>query len=660
MIEIDKVKDRIYLWSSRPTPGLFKHVPGAAFSREGGAHWSIPLTMDACVALRNHFGNELKVRGALSDWYRAEDARSRTMAELGAAHDAELRRIPDVSPRLAAAMADRTYQRVGARFIAEAHQAEAGGVLIASQPGLGKTLMAIGGVIEAGIPGPYLVITPKTAVETVWAREIPRWWPGQQVITVPDGRAARDEILWDVVYGPHVYDGQNARDSERLVDEHRESQNGTWVVVHPEMVRTKSFWNCPDCGELTKWRAGPRRLDCEHAFDQNAVKRAGRINQHTFSQLFGIDWGAIISDESDRMLLRRTGTPTQVRQGAELLRTRPRGMQIAMSGTPFRGRPHLLWGTLNWLRPKQYSAFWRWAETYFEVTSGWGGSRDIGKLRAGKQKDLDRALSAVMLRQTKREVAKDLPDKNHIGTPLVDEDESSPVGVWLPLDGPQKKLYDQMRDGAVATMAGGELNAIGILAELTRLKQFATSAGHMISDVFHPGLPSNKFDYLLEKLEEMGFPDDPETKVVVVSQFTQILDLFAAELRAKHKIDSAMLTGKVTGKRRDEAITRFNDPEAGPHLMFLNVKAGGVAITIDTADHMFFLDETWIPDDQEQAEDRIHRVSNPRPVFYHYLRSIGTVEEGIAVVNADRASTSHDILDGRRGVEYARKIVQAL
>lgn len=661
MITVELKGDRIWLRADRPIAGLGKVVPGSRFSMVDGAHWSIPLTMDACRALRQQFGRELKVRDDLSDWARTAIERETKMTALGTAADAVLRRVPEISPVLASAMASRTYQRVGARFIAEG--GHDGGVLIADQPGLGKTLEAIGGIIESGVPGPYLVVCPKTAVETVWAAEIPRWWPGQNVITVPDGRTRRDDILDEAVRG---FDSV-----QRGELPHLNWISNLWAVVHPEMMRTKSWRICKQCGERTRYRTGPIRLNCEHE-----PTGATTLDEHTFPQLFAIEWGAIIADESDRMLLRPTGTPTQTRRGAELLRVREAdGLKIAMSGTPFRGRPHLLWGTLNWLRPKAYSGFWRWAETFYQVNIGWGGSRSISTLIPEKEGELDRSLNVVMLRRTKAEVAPDMPAKTYVGTPLVPGDERSPVGVWLPMDPAQRKLYDQISKESVASMIGGELNAIGILAELTRLKQFATTAGRLITkedrdgisfQEFEPALPSNKFEYLAEYLHELGFPDDPETKVVIASQFTKLLNLFARELTERKIGRCCMLTGEVTGVRRKQTIADFNQPVDAdtdsvlPNIMLLNIKAGGVAITIDSADHMFFIDETYIPDDQEQTEDRIHRVSKPRPVFYHYLRSAGSVDESIALSNAERAGLTHGILDGRRGLEFARKVVERL
>jgi len=92
--------------------------------------------------------------------------------------------------------------------------------------------------------------------------------------------------------------------------------------------------------------------------------------------------------------------------------------------------------------------------------------------------------------------------------------------------------------------------------------------------------------------------------------------------------------------------------------MLLNVKAGGTAITLDTADRMIFISETRIPDQQQQAEDRIHRVSNPRQCMYYYLRSLGTVDIGTALVNVEAQRETHRLLDARRGVEYMRHVME--
>lgn len=709
MVELSPAGDRIFLVSTAAIGGLSADVRGARFSRRPQPHWSLPLTMTACRQARERFRNQLQIGPLLTAWAEEQVASEQMMEALGNASDADLVRVPTVSPVLDKAMASRTYQRVAARFVAAGRN-----VLIADEPGLGKTLEAIGGIIEADVPGPYLVVAPKTATHVVWGREIPRWYPGAHVVVVPDGRAKRDSILNNLVEAPGVYDGQPMVDTERLMDEHYDSLVNTWLVIHPEMMRAQRWWVCPVCNTKTKWRAGRIQLSCildEMLIDGEYVQHP-YVNPNTvekeidyvFPQLFKVEWGGIISDECDKMLIRKTGTPNLARTGAEELRTRPDGIRIAMSGTPTRGKPRLLWGTLNWLRPTEYTSMWRWMEQFWEISSGWGDSKQIGALTPHGAAALDRELRRIMLRRTKPEVAQDMPPKTYVGTTVYQAEaehfgkpldtfglqvqealetgsnlaiaERDAIAVWLPMDAAQKRLYDQMERMGVVELDGGRLDPLGILAEHTRLKQFATSCGKVVptlrpssgewEDVFHPILPSNKFEYIMQKLEEMGFPDDPQDKVIITSQYTSILSLYEEEMRRRwgksfnwtNMFGSCSITGAVTGKRREQTIDNFNQAPGtdSPHVLFLNVKAGGVAITLDSADHMFGVDETWNPDDETQVEDRIHRVSRPRPVFYYKLRSIGTIEARIAKANAEMAADARYVLDGRRGVEYHRAI----
>lgn len=232
----------------------------------------------------------------------------------------------------------------------------------------------------------------------------------------------------------------------------------------------------------------------------------------------------------------------------------------------------------------------------------------------------------------------------------------------------QKKAYEEMEEYATAALETGTLVANGVLSELTRLKQFATSYGRIetVQDsdgfdipVFRPSLPSNKFDWLVEFLDELGIdgsaPGEDCRKVVIASQFTSIIDVFAAGLEEKG-IDVLKITGKINAKNREAAVQAFQKDD-GPQVLMLNTMAGGVALTLDRADDIVILDETFIPDDQTQVEDRVHRVSRMHNVTVHYVRSIGTVEERIAKLTFDRNNLQLQLIDGTRGVNIARTLV---
>jgi SNF2 family DNA or RNA helicase len=513
--------------------------------------------------------------------------------------------------------------------------------LVADTPGLGKTLEAIAGIVESEVPGPYLVCAPKTSLDVVWERDILANLPGSLSFVVSGTRAQRNSML-NFALGDSASDLSNH-----------------WIITNIEMVRTKSFWRCPECGE--EWPASDHPKSNVVLCGHNP-KYVRTRHEHEYPQLFERPWGAVIMDECQKALLRRSGTPTQTRAGAKLLPVREGGLRIGLSGTPMRGKPERLWGILNWLRPKVYTGYWSWAERYWDVMEGYAGSKVLGEFRTERQEAFNRALDGMVIRRTKEEVSPDLPRKAYMGSPLDPKDPDSPVAVWIPLAATQTKAYAEMLALGSTDIEGGQLNAIGGLAELTRLKQFASAFGRLENGGFRPAFPSNKFDWLVQFLTERSIidpEDEPTGKVIVVSQFTELLSLFAEELRSKYGVQWRAITGKVTGQKRAEAVDLFNDPQSGINLMFLNTMAGGVSITLDAADDTVFIDETHVPDDQEQAEDRNNNRRPEEKVVrrrYWYLKSLGTVDEAIARVNIGRDRLQKGMLDGRRGVAYVREV----
>jgi SNF2 family DNA or RNA helicase len=639
--------NRIHLWVDIPTAGLEERVPGAYWSERWGV-WTFPLTMSHCRAIREEFGDELSIAGPLRSWARERVTQEDQMKALGATlAGVQLERVPEVYPDLAAALASRSYQATGARFIVEGRN-----VLIADTPGLGKTIEAIAGIVEAGVPGPYLVVAPKTSLDTVWEREILARIPDAYVMLVRASTSARRRAL-DAALNPE-WDLSN-----------------TWALVNIEMIRTRSFWACKKCGRDWPVSDHPRAniIDCEC---ENAAKKAITWHDHEYPQLFGREWGAIIMDESQKSLIRRSGFPTLTRNGARLLETRTDGLRIALSGTPMRGKAPRLFGTLNWLRPKEFTSFWSFVSLYWDVSAGYGGSKTVGELRPDRESWLMKDLDRVMLRRTKLEVSPELPPKAYMGARLDPKDPGSPIGVWLEMEPKQAKSYEEMLKMGSAMVDGGEMNALGGLAELTRLKQFATSwmrVEYLIDGTprYRATLPSNKYLWLRQFLTELNIvdPDDvePTGKVVIVSQFTDTLDLFRSALELDLGVSTLSITGRVTGRERTRAQDLFNDMGSGYNVLLLNTIAGGVSITLDAADDMVFIDETHDPDDQEQAEDRINNRRPEEKVAtrrYWYLKSLGTVEEAIARVNLSNDRQQKKVLDGRRGVAYVREVFKEM
>lgn len=515
------------------------------------------------------------------------------------------------------------YQRSGAHFMRKSRNP-----LLADEPGLGKTIQALGTIVAdtAQRFGPedvfrlwHLVVCPSVAVENVWKPEIKRWLPDHHV-----------EVL--ALSQPAVKDRRAALAAFTPKPETRH----VFVVINPEMLRVKPV----DATGM------PTRHD---ALRYN--KRAWLPENAVVPEFLQREWDTVICDESHNSLIvpgGKVSAMSQTRAGLVLVGSKAR-RRIALSGTPMRGKPEQLWGTLNWLRPDLYKSFWTWLKPYFvnyQGTYGWV----IEGLRPDGEEKLAKDLSRLMLRRTKAEVLPDLPPKTYAGYHLIEGDSKSPLGVWLEMNKTQAKQYDQLlRDSVLFGDDGSEVVVDGTLATYTRQRQIATTEHKVVRGTLVPTAAGPKYDWLCEWLEESG-----GKKIVVVSQFTSVIDAFAAGLREKG-YSVATLTGKTSQKRRTEMVTKFQETDE-IQVFMLNTKAGGTALTLDAADYLVFLDETSIPDNQIQAEDRIHRASRNHNVTIYVLRTLGTIEEEVAFVAAARQDVQQYLLDGARGVEVARDI----
>ena len=120
---------------------------------------------------------------------------------------------------------------------------------------------------------------------------------------------------------------------------------------------------------------------------------------------------------------------------------------------------------------------------------------------------------------------------------------------------------------------------------------------------------------------------DPGAKAIVFSQFTSMLDL--CEFRLEQTgVKCVRLHGGMSLEARDKAINTFtNDPSVNVFLMTL--KAGGVALNLTAASHTYLMDSWWNPSCEWQAQDRIHRLGQWKPMRCTKFVISGTIEERI-------------------------------
>jgi SNF2 family DNA or RNA helicase len=376
-----------------------------------------------------------------------------------------------------------------------------------------------------------------------------------------------------------------------------------------------------------------------------------------------MSFSAVIVDESQEVLATNTGNKKKwsaQRTGMGALDIVPGAPRIAISGTPFRGKTENIWGTLNWLAPKKYTSYWKWVRRHYGVVDNWdSGEAHIEKGDTIKDEQrFFQELRPILIRRTHAELRRQgfiTGEKLYGGRNLIPGDDTSPVAVWLPLTTKQQKQYDQILKDAVITLESlaGERDEVvvnGSLAELTRLKQVSGSALGMN---VKPDLPSNKIDWVINFLRERI---SAGSKTVVASQFTQFLNLLSRECD-KAGVKHYLFTGETNKKGERARIKHAFQSEDGEMVILLNTKSGGLSLTLDAADDVVVCDQTWIPDDQEQVENRAYGRERDHDVTIWNLCSLGTIDEDIAQVNLEREGDIFAVLDSARGVSYVKQLV---
>lgn len=626
-------KERIWVTFSKSKELSFaiKQVEGAKFHGTQ-LYWHFPLSMEVArniqrLAAKHNFS--VRVTPELAKWAAQEKKRYEDLLkpdDFTADVSGHLPHLRATRPQLIATMKKKPWQIPGAAFMVGQKN-----VLLADVPGLGKTIQTLAAVAELDIKGLILVIAPRTAVNVTWPDEIAKWL-GPEHVFIINSSLTPEERTATVLAAKQVADL-----GERV-----------WVLAGPNYIRAQA------------------ELDEDGNFLRDAKKnKILRVVNEGVAQLFRETWQAIIVDECHKTI---SGAPGAIkrrsaqRQGLDLLKLAPGGLRIAISGTPFRGKTENLWGVLNWLQPKLYTSYWKWIEKHYGTSKDHSAQYGSGIVKGDyiiDEKKFFQELRPIMVRRTMAEVEPYRQPLTYEGTRLIPGDDSSPLAVWLPMSPKQRKMYDEVVSDAVMKFDDENVNVNGVLAEMIRFKQLANAGLKKVGwksngEVdLQPCLPSNKAEWIENFLTER---DKEGTKVIVASQFTGFIKMLSDYLN-KSKLDHYVLTGETDDKDRARIKNQFQDPN-GHRFILLNTTAGGVSLTLDLADDVVVCDQTWIPDDQEQVELRAYRVSRDHRVQVWNLASLGTIDEDVAVINAERSDAIFSILDGQRGVTYVQKLIR--
>ncbi|KAJ9705019.1 hypothetical protein PVL29_003185 [Vitis rotundifolia] len=489
----------------------------------------------------------------------------------------------------------RPHQREGVQFMFDcvsglSSTANISGCILADDMGLGKTLQSITllyTLLRQGFDGKPMVkkaiiVTPTSLVSN-WEAEIKKW-VGERVQLVALCESTRD----DVVFG---------------IDSFTSPHSPLQVLI----VSYETF----------------------------------RMHSSKFSHSGSCD--LLICDEAHR--LKNDQTLTNRALAALACKRR-----ILLSGTPMQNDLEEFFAMVNFTNPGilgDATYFRRYYETPIICGREPTAIEEEKKLGAERSAELSSKVNQFILRRTNALLSNHLPPK------IVEV-------VCCRLSPLQSELYNHfIHSKNVKKVINEEMKQSKILAYITALKKLCNHP-KLIYDTVKSGSPgtsgfedcmrffppemfsgrsgawtggegiwvelSGKMHVLARLLAHLRQRTDD--RIVLVSNYTQTLDLFA-QLCRERRYPYLRLDGTTSINKRQKLVNRFNDPLKDEFVFLLSSKAGGCGLNLIGGNRLVLFDPDWNPANDKQAAARVWRDGQKKRVYIYRFLSTGTIEEKV-------------------------------
>ncbi|KXN92461.1 ATP-dependent helicase fft3 [Leucoagaricus sp. SymC.cos] len=438
--------------------------------------------------------------------------------------------------------------------------------ILADEMGLGKTVQVISFLAhlkEKGSKGPHLVVVPSSTLEN-WCREFARFAPSISIQTYYAGKGERSQLR-ETLLGTQMCISGRHEGWEVLVT--------TYTLAQGDERDRKFFrkinWNC-----------------C--IFDEGHVLKNFQSQRYQSLLKFGSRW---------RLLL--TGTPLQnnLQELVVLLQDLPQKTE------------RIEWCGMTDLQRAIYNeTLQRSRRTVLEMdekdstTDSSAGTKKSTKTNSKAKEKIYAENSTNVLMDLRKAASHPMLFRRR----FTDDVLSSITKQLL-------KEPDFKKRGALFDLVKEDMSVMTD-AELQSTKKFLQD-----DDCY---LEAGKVEILLHLLEKYR---SESRKVLIFSQFTQILDILQAIFEYK-KIRYLVLTGSTPVDVRQTLVDEFTE-DADIPVFLLSTKAGGMGINLTAASVVIMFDQDFNPHNDKQAQDRAYRIGQKRNVEVIKLISRGTIEE---------------------------------
>lgn len=499
-----------------------------------------------------------------------------------------------------AGLAPLDFQRVGIAY------AKTSGYrcLIADNPGLGKTIQGIGCVITDPDQNlPCLVVAPANVVYN-WTKEIKRWTKrmGPMPVTVLVGSTFSAEIRAedDDEFDKPAKKGK--KEKEVYTESEGEVLGGAPIPDHNGFI-------------VCSW--------------DTMRERADDLAAHGFRLL--------IADEAHY-----AKDPKSARSKALAALAEKIPHVVLLTGTPFKNTILELWTLLAVVNPKAWGKQGEFKRKFTETESVRTPTGITVEIEEGVNRanlpELKKRLQCTMIRRLKLNVLKNLPKKTFYReeiemTPKQQEiydDAAERFESWLTTETERRVVEALNREGIdPATVTAEIRNAVKTKVENAMKAEVIVRMGELRQLVGRFKAP-----HAAKMVASLGEP------VLLWCHHAEVVDALEKACKAAG-LRYATIDGATPAKDRMQIAEAF---QGGDLDVLVCTMAAREGLTLTRAAKAIFVERYWSPADERQAEDRIYRIGQTRPVSILRLHIDGTIDDRMDEINSQKQGKVDEVL----------------
>lgn len=374
-----------------------------------------------------------------------------------------------------------------------------------------------------------------------------------------------------------------------------------------------------------------RDLKIKNIRDFDIIISSYGVIRNDFEKLQNINFDVVVLDESQYI----KNPSSKIYKAVESINA---SKKIVLTGTPIENSLSDLWAQINFINPGLLGNF-----NYFKEKFLYQIEKHNDEHVKQKFKKL---VTPFILRRTKREVAKDLPE-------LTEQTR------YCELSEEHQEIYDaeksKIRNYILSSKMDSDFwkkSGTQIFQSISRLRQLANHVELVFPE---KNIESEKFVEIFRVIDAIIKENN---KVLIFSSYVKILRLFE-----KYFVDNnqqySLLTGDMSKNEREKNIQIFQK-NANVNTFLLSIKAGGVGLNLTEADYVIIIDPWWNPATEAQAISRAHRIGQTNNILAYRFISKNTIEQKIQILQNKKRNLSQDVLNLEKDLQLNAEEIKAL